>query len=273
MTSVLRVHFVNSEKLNVLLLAGGGVPPDLAAAAGTHKRCLIEFNGRPLLERVLSAVFGAFVDARTVVNLGREESGAEIVSRYAPKASHYLCAGGLLDAIVDGLEVFAGELGEEFFDERMLLLNVDVPLVTAQHLADMVARARELGADGYWPIVEKDIVQRRFPATKRTYVRTKQGTFTGGNAFLLKPRLLRDNRKLLEKVYRSRKNPLALASLFSSGTIMRVLTGTVSVPDIERDFSQRFNAHLRIVPFPHPEIAVDLDKLSDYELIKSLLVD
>jgi GTP:adenosylcobinamide-phosphate guanylyltransferase len=249
------------------------VPPDLAAAAGTHKRCLIELGGAVLLDHVLSAVFGAFAEARVVVNLGKDEGGADVVSRYAPRATHYLCTGGLLDAIMDGLELFANELGAGFYDQGMLLLNVDVPLITAQHIADIVAQARELAADGYWPIVQKEVVQQRFPDTKRTYVRTKQGTFTGGNAFLLKPRLLRDNRELLEKIYRSRKNPLALASLFSSRTIMRVLTGTVSVPDIERDFSQRFNARLRIVPFPHPEVAVDLDKLGDYELIKSLLAD
>ncbi len=264
---------MSSEDINILLLAGGGMPPDLAAAAGTHKRCLIELQGRTLLERVLSVVFEGFTDSRVVVNLGSDQNGADLVSRYEPNATHYCCTGGLLDAIMDGLDVFAREAGDEFFDEGMLLLNVDLPLITAQHLLDVVALARELEADGYWPVVERQVVEQRFPTTKRTYVRTRQGTFTGGNVFLLKPRLLRDNRKLLEKVYRSRKNPLALASVFSSRTLMRVLAGTVSLPDLEREFSQRFDAHLRIAPFPHPEVAMDLDKLSDYELFNSLLAD
>jgi len=264
---------VSSENINVLLLAGGGMPPDLAAVTETHKRCLIVLKGETLLERVLSVVFEAFTSARVVVNLGSDQDGADIVSRYEPNATHYLCTGGLLDAIMDGLDIFAGELGEKFYDEGMLLLTVDVPLIAAQHLLDIAEQARELNADGIWPIVERKVVEQRFPTTKRTYIRTRQGTFTGGNAFLLKPRLLRDNRKLLEKVYRSRKNPLALASVFSSRTLMRVLAGTISLPDLEREFSQRFGAHLRFADFPHPEIAVDLDKLSDYELIKSLLAD
>jgi len=247
------------------------MPPDLAAVTGTHKCCLIELQGKTLLERVLSVVSEAFTGSRVVVNLGRDQSGADIISRYGPNATHYNCTGGLLDAIMDGLDLFAGELGDRFYEEGMLLLTVDVPLITAQHLLDIVAQAHELKADGFWPIVERKVVEQRFPTTKRTYVRTRQGTFTGGNAFYLKPSLLRDNRKLLEKVYRSRKNPLALASVFSSRTLMRVLAGTISLPDLEREFSQRFGAHLRIAPFPHPEIAVDLDKLSDYELIKSLL--
>ena len=249
------------------------MPPDLAAAAGTHKRCLIELKGETLLERVLSVVLKAFTSARVAVNLGRDEDGADVVSRYEPNATHYVCAGGLLDAIMDGLDVFAGELGDKFYDDRMLLLNVDLPLITAQHLLDVVAQARELKADGFWPIVEREVVKQRFPTTKRTYVRTLQGTFTGGNAFALKPRLLRDNRKLLERIYRSRKNPLALASVFSSKTLMRVLSGTISLPDLEREFSQRFDADLHITPFPHPEVAMDLDKLSDYELFNSLPVD
>jgi molybdopterin-guanine dinucleotide biosynthesis protein A len=249
------------------------MPPDLAAAAGTHKRCLIELKGETLLERVLSVVFEAFTSALVAVNLGRDEDGADVVSRYGPNATHFVCTGGLLDAIMDGLDVFAGEKGDKFFDEEMLLLNVDLPLITAQHLLDVVAQALELEADGFWPIVERKVVEQRFPTTKRTYVRTRQGTFTGGNAFLLKPRLLRDNRKLLEKVYRSRKNPLALASVFSSKTLMRVLAGTISLPDLEQEFSQRFGANLHIAPFPHPEVAMDLDKLSDFELYKSLLAD
>jgi len=267
------VRFVSSESINILLTAGGGMPPDLAAVVGTHKRCLIELKGETLLERILSVIFKAFTSARVVVNLGSDDEGADIVSRYEPNATHYVCGGGLLDAIMDGLDVFAGERGDGFYGEEMLLLNVDLPLITAQHLLDVVAQAREFRADGYWPIVERKAIEQRFPTAKRTYVRTRQGTFTGGNAFLLKPKLLRDNRELLEKVYRSRKNPLALASVFSSKTLMRVLSGTVSLPDLEREFSKRFNADLCIAPFPHPEVAMDLDKLSDFELYKSLIAD
>ncbi|OGK08034.1 MAG: hypothetical protein A2Y63_06830 [Candidatus Riflebacteria bacterium RBG_13_59_9] len=247
------------------------MPPDLAAATGVSKRCLISLGGRTLLERMLALLRETFTDPRIITNLGGDEEGLEFVALHGANVTHYCCGGGLLEAVIAGIDEFVKEQGAGFCNENLLLVNVDVPLVTAAHLAELLSKMEELQADGVWPIVERKIVQERFPTTKRTYIRTRQGTYTGGNIFVVKPRLIRDNHALLGKALRSRKNPLALASVFSPRILLGVLAGTVSLSELEEEFSQRFNARLRCLPFPHPEVSVDLDKLSDYILIKSLL--
>jgi molybdopterin-guanine dinucleotide biosynthesis protein A len=255
----------------VLLLAGGGMPDDLKAASGASKRCLITLDGKTLLERMLDALNVALDSPRIAVNLGANEQGAELLLAFGDGVSYYTCDGGLLDAIIKGLDLLQAEAGRDIGVENVLLVNVDLPLVNATHVKDLVGDAQGLGADAVWPIVEKGIVMKAFPDTKRTWVKTKQGTFTGGNIFLVKPRLIWDNRALLEKAYQNRKNPMAIASLFSPSLIMRLMSGTISVPDLEESFSKKFNAKLRLLIFRHPEVAVDLDKLDDYTLMKGLI--
>jgi hypothetical protein len=259
------------EIRNILILAGGGVPPDLAAAAGTQKRCLISLGGKTLLERMLDVVDAALGQPRAVVNLGVDDLGKDLLESRGGRYTHYCCGGSLLDAMNEGVAALRAEQGDSAYDGLMLMLNVDLPLMDAGQLRALVDESLALEADGVWPVVEKKIVQAQFPDTKRTYVRTRQGTFTGGNVFLLRPRLIRDNQALLEKTYQARKNPMALASLFSKSILMRVLSGTVSIPDLEGEFSQRFNTRLRMLPFKYPGVAVDLDKLADYEMMKRIL--
>jgi molybdopterin-guanine dinucleotide biosynthesis protein A len=263
---------LNTDSItNVLLLAGGSVSPELAAASGAKKRCLITLGGKTLLERMLESIQPTISSPRVVVNLGADDTGKEFLSPLGDKYSYYCSGGNLLEAMNEGIGIFKAEQGDGAFEEQLLLVNVDVPLISASQLGDLIDDALALGADAVWPIVEKGIVQSQFPDTKRTYIRTKQGTFTGGNIFMLRPRIIRDNQAMIDKAYQARKNPLALASLFSTSVLMRVLSGTISIPDLEVEFSQRFKANLRLLPFRHPAVAVDLDKLSDYEMMKRIL--
>lgn len=255
----------------VLLLAGGGMPDDLKAASGASKRCLINLGGKTLLERMLIALNDALDSPRIAVNLGYDEQGADLLLPYGESVSYYTCEGGLLDAIIKGLELLQAEAGRDISGENVLLVNVDLPLVTTEHVIALMSEATALEADGVWPVVEKSVVLKSFPDTKRTWVKTKQGTFTGGNIFLVKPRLIWDNRALLEKAYQNRKNPMAIASLFSPSLIMRLMAGSISIPDLELSFSQRFKAKLKLLLFSYPEVAVDLDKLDDYTLMKRLI--
>ncbi len=254
----------------VLLLAGGGMPDDLKAASGATKCCLIKLGGKTLLERMLDTLNTAMDSPRIAVNLGANAEGAELLPAYGERVSSYLCEGGLLDAIVDGLQLLSADSDGDFQEESVLMVNVDVPLISAPQLTDLVNEAGALGADGVWPVVEKSIILKSFPDTKRTYIPTKQGTFTGGNIFLAKPRLIWENKALLEKAYQNRKSPMGLASIFGLSLVLRFIAGTISIPDLESNFSLRFNAKLRMLPFKHPEVAIDLDKLSDYEMMKNL---
>lgn len=258
--------------LYALLLAGGEAPREIQAAAGARKLCLSELGGMTLLERALHTICGALPNSRVLVNLGLDDEGVSLVSD--PPFGNVTCFSGapdVLSAMEQALNLLEADGGEEALSANLLLMTVDIPLFTAQQLGEFISLAQASGADGVWPIVERARVEERFAGSQRTYVRTRQGTFTGGNAFLVRPRLLRENSELLRKVYSSRKNPMALAGLFGLGLVMKLMSGRISIPELEDWFSQRFGAHLELMVFDHPEIAIDIDKYSDYLLAREIL--
>jgi len=263
---------VNSNRnLCALLLAGGEAPKEIQADDGSRKLCLAKLGGMTLLERAVRTIKGAFPDARVLVNLGRDDEGLSLIAD--PAFGSVICYSGasdVLGALEQGLDLLEAD-GAEAFDANLLLLTVDIPLLTEEQLAEFVNLAQASEADGVWPIVERASVVARFPGSQRTYVRTQQGTFTGGNGFLVRPWLLRDNAELLRKVYSNRKNPMALAGIFGMGLVMKLMSGRISLSELEVWFSKRFNARLKLLQFPHPEIAVDIDKYSDFLLAREIL--
>lgn len=259
-------------RLCALLLAGGEAPKEIQAAAGVRKLCLAELGGVTLLERALQTICGALPDLRVLVNLGTENEGESLVADLP--FGNVTCFSGapdVLSAMEQGLDLLEAGGGEEVLTSNLLLMTVDIPLLTAQQLGEFISLAQALEADGVWPIVERARVEERFPGSQRTYVRTQQGTFTGGNAFMVRPHLLRENSELLRRAYSSRKNPMALAGLFGMGLVMKLMSGRISLPELEEWFSRRFNARLKLMLFDYPEIAVDIDKYSDYLLAREML--
>jgi len=249
------------EELYVLLTAGGGVPRNIQLQTGASRKALIPLKGRPLFTYVLDAVLGLPGDKRVLVSCGESREGFPPLT--AESVRYFDGVHDIVETIARAGDILSGQAGDAFLDGKLLIAAIDVPLMTSQQFEEMIAQARELNADVVWPLVEKSIVEGKFPGSKRTYVRTRQGTFTGGNVFLVKPRPVLARLAILRRVFKHRKNPLALASIFGIGLIVKLLSGRISIPAMENEFSARLGVNLRALPFAHPEIAVDLDKLSD----------
>jgi GTP:adenosylcobinamide-phosphate guanylyltransferase len=174
------------------------------------------------------------------------------------------CAGSVMDNLRQGLEWLQPQ-------GYVLVATSDIPLLTAAAVEDFLKRAQETQADFYYSIVEKGVGEARYPGVKRTYVRLKDGTFTGGNLFLFHPRIVDRVWRLAEEMVRLRKQPLKMCSLLGWGQVLRLVLGQLTIAAVEQRFAEIAGAVGKAVISPYPEVGIDVDKPSDYELVQRFM--
>ena len=244
-------------------MLGGGDPGDsFAAAHGVPVKALIELAGAPLGLHVLRAL--------------RDSGRVERVAYVGPTTpemdaltdERVTDAGSLLANLEAGVRALPG--GEQA--ARVLVVTADIPLVTPQQLRDVLDQAaRHPDAGLIYPVVERGACEAAFPGVKRTYVRVRDGTFTGGNLFLLDPRLIGQFLPRLREVLAARKAPLRLAGIIGPSVLLRLLTGRLDVATLERKVSEILGVQARALITPHAAIGTDIDKDSDLELARRVL--
>lgn len=160
-------------------------------------------------------------------------------------------------------------------NEYLLFTTCDIPFLTTEAVADFLSRCGS-GADLYYPVVDKRDQENKYPGMRRTFVKLKEGTFTGGNLILVRPRVLFPLLRRVERILELRKSPLALATElgfnFVIGVLLSKLAGTLTIHKLERRVEELFCLKAEAVISPFPEIANDIDKPADVEMASKFLM-
>ena len=230
-----------------VLLAGGGADDSLARRHGVASKAHVPFEGVPLAQLVLQA-------------LVRSRSVDRVIYVGAPPAG----VAGAVDACVPGGRRLADSLALglgaalALAPAQLLLVTADLPWLTPDSVDRFVAETPQ--ADLVYPIVEAAVIAAQFPGQRRTFVRTHDGRFTGGNVVLLAPAVVAPLLPFIDRLERGRKNPLALSTLFGPAVIWGLLRGSLRVADLERRASYMLGATARAFISDDGALAVDIDR-------------
>jgi len=248
---------------NAFVLAAGQDHGRLGQMSGTPFRALIEIGGRPMVEHVLAALRQSQRTSRIAV-----VAPSEVLERLPPGLADLNVAPGetLLDNVMRGLSALGNS-------ELVLFAHADAPLVTAAAIDDFLSRAEPLHPDLAWAIVPREEVQKRFPHGHRTYVHLREGSFTGTNLVLVNPVFVVRHQDLVRQFYQHRKSPLRLAGILGAGFVLRLLAGRLTIAHLEHRVSQVLGGEARAVISRYPELAFDVDKPEDLEIIREILGD
>lgn len=240
--------------VNAVVLGGGKMK------GIDEPKAFLTLRGKKMLEYVLEALRGSKMLNQIVVVVPSEEK--------LEKVKQFQVEGVVSDgSILDNLGAGLGVLSESDF---VLVSSSDIPFVNSAMVDEFIKSCFEHQADGYYPIIPKEQVEKEFPQTKRTYATLREGTFTGGNFILVKPAVFLENWSRLEKFYASRKSPFKLAQLLGFTFILKFLFRWLTIADAERKMSSLFNAKLKAIIVPFPEVGTDIDKEEDLALVKKL---
>ncbi len=247
---------------DAIILAGGGKNEPLTDEEQVFNKAFIEIQGRPMIAYIITALAGTPDIGRTFVIGPDKELGSLLKEGYdftplSEKSSM--------------LENAAAALAEANRNEPCLVLTGDIPLITRESIEDFLKLCAPFEADFYYPILSRENCLKRFPQMKRTYVRLRDGYFTGGNIALIRPDWFIRSFPQLELFVTYRKKPLKLLRILPTGLILKFILNTLSVTDLERYLSQMMQAQARAVPCDFVEIGTDVDKISDLEIVRKAL--
>lgn len=240
--------------MDVVILAGGKCSDELRAVTNVEHRADIVLAGRPIAQIVLEAT-RPFGEAIIV-------GGPKGLAKRRVEAGANFC-----DSLRNGLR--------EVATDKFLLVTVDLPCLTSEGLQDFVAHCDQ-SAGLNFPVVRKEDCERMFPGMKRTTLKLREGTFTGGNVALMDTAMMRQALPVMERAYAMRKQPLRLAQIVGFGTLFRVVLGqafpaTLPLSCLEGSVGRFLGVSVHAVVSRFPELGADLDKPGDYEAFSSLL--
>lgn len=225
-------------------------------------KSLIVFEGNPLIVRIAESLERSR-HVNQVVYIVPEEARQLVEGRFSKTKGFVSSGKDLIKKIYEALDLIDTEF--------VLIIPVDVPFVDSKIIDGFIEECFAVSGDGFYPIIEKESLEKRFPGTKRTYGKLKEGTFTGGNMFLVRKSLFYLNRDFIEEIYAARKDSIKMARVAGLSVFLKGLFGILKIRDAEKRVSKLFNnADLKAVITRYPEIGIDVDKEEDLELLKRM---
>ncbi|WP_135230556.1 nucleotidyltransferase family protein [Deinococcus fonticola] len=245
------------------VVLGGGDPGDaFAAAHGVNVKPLIPIHGQPMALYVLKALRASGQVSR-IAYVGPTTPAID-----ALVDTRVTDHGTLLSNLEAGVEAL-GQTGLHP-NERVLVVTADIPMLSATQVTDVLQNApRDAGL--VYPVVRREDCQAAYPGVKRTYATVRDGTFTGGNLFILDPALIGQFLPKLRELLDARKAPLKMAGIIGGGILFDFVTRRLTVQKLEDKVSQLLNVPARAMITSHAAIGTDVDKDADLQLAEQHL--
>lgn len=239
-------------------------PDPLALAMGGQRKALLEVDGKPMISWVVNALRQSpRVGRIAIVGLGPEDGldfGGEVL--YVPNQPKHF------DNIMAGVKALQdAEPGLDF----MLVTSADIPLLRPETVDWFVTACEQREGDFFYSIVEQRVMETQFPGAARSYVPLREGRFCGGDLFMVRAAIARNNEDLVRELLARRKSAFQQVRLAGLDTVIKFLFRRLTIPDAEKVGSRLMKCKARTVNSPYADIGMDVDKPHQLEMARRVL--
>jgi len=250
--------------MDAIVIAGGIPQPQDPLYIYSHgdSKALIDVAGQPMIQWVLDALGNAKqVDNVIVIGLS-PRSGVT-----CKKPIHYVSnQGRMLANIVAGVNKSL-EINKR--NKYVLVVSADIPTLKPEMVDWLVDTCMETKDDLYYGVCPKDVMESRFPDSKRTYTHLKDMDVCGADINITHVRMATEHLDMWESLIGSRKSPLKQASIIGFGTLFLLFTRRLTLQDAVARVCDRIGIQARAIVWPYAEPCMDVDKPHQLELLRT----
>ena len=247
------------------IVTAGGIPlpeePLYPATLGQSK-ALVDVAGKPMIQWVLDALSEAkTVDNVIIVGL------TEKLGLKCEKKMYFVSNQGKM---VENLQAGARKVKEVNPNaEHVLMVSSDIPGITGEMVDWVVTTDMQTDLDVYYHIIQREVMEKRYPGCKRTWTHLKGMEICGGDMNMGRlSLLLSEDTDIWHKITDARKSPLKQAALVGFDTAFLLLTGQLTLEKAETNIMKRLNITGKAIVCPYAEVGMDVDKLFQLEIMR-----
>lgn len=251
--------------MHCVVTAGGLPQPDepLYALTQGKTKALLDMNGRTMLERVIDALQATQnIDEIIVVGLG-----SDLGMTFQRPVHHLPDQGSMIRNVKAGIDWLVKTYPDT--SDRVVIASSDVPTITAAQIDDFITSCKPWDKSLYYIFATKDVIEKRFPHSNRTYVKLKGMEIAGGDVLIADSSLSVGNDDLFEALTNARKHAWQLARIVGFGLLFKLLLRQVTLKDIEDAAFRLVGKPAKIMLTTHAELAMDADKPAQVELLRA----
>jgi molybdopterin-guanine dinucleotide biosynthesis protein A len=246
------------------IVTAGGIPrPEdpLYQYSNGDSKALIDIAGKPMVQWVLDALCEAkMVDNIILIGLS-PKSGLT-----CKKPIHYISnQGRMLANVVAGVNKTL-ELNSK--NEYVLIVSADIPALKGEMVDWLVKTSTETRDDIYYGVCPREVMESRYPASKRTYTKLKDMEVCGADVNVIHVSMATDHLDTWEQLIGNRKSPLRQAAVIGFDTLFQLATRQFTLQALVERASQRIGIKGRAIIWDRAEPCMDVDKPHQLELMR-----
>jgi hypothetical protein len=240
----------------------GGIPLEgepLYPLSQGRSKALLPVAGRCMAQWVLDALAASSQIRRAVV------VGLDGGLQYPRELVYLPNQGGILENILAGAHKIL-ELDPQA--DYLLCISADIPAITAEQIDWVITQAQATQDDFYYCVVERRVMEERFPGCRRTFFHFKDKDVCGGDLAVVSTRVFSMDTGVWQRLTEARKSRWKTAATIGFGVLILFLLGRLTIDETVRRASRRLKVRGRALHCPHPEVGMDVDKPFQRDLVE-----
>ena len=250
--------------MDAVVTAGGIPQPDELLYPYTQgkPKAMLDICGKPMVQWVLDALSDAKLVNRVVLIGLTEESGVTCSKpmTYIPNMAT------MIENILGGINKVL-EINPSASD--VVLVSSDIPAITAEMVDWEVQTTLQYDVDLRYNVVKREVIEARYPGSKRTFSKLKDIEVCGGDMNVVHTSVVNRNMEIWKKLIDSRKNPIKQASIIGVDTLLLILLRRLTMNELVKKVASRLDMTGQAILCPYAEIAMDVDKPHQLELMRT----
>ena len=254
--------------MDAIIGAGGHIRPNdpLAELLPEGKtKALLPIAGKPMIQWTLDAIAKS-EQIENIIIIGLEEKHN---LNCGSKTIHYLQSNEtIFDNARSGCRL-ALKLNPN--STQILWVSADLPLIETPMIDWFINQVRMSRHELYYQIIDQDVMESRFPTSRRTYTKLKGKVITGGDVSAINPNIATDVHPAFKKISAARKNVMKQARLLGIWPLLLLITRQMTTITAEKIIRNRLGLDAVFVDTPYAEMGMDVDKPEQYAIAKQIL--
>jgi hypothetical protein len=152
---------------------------------------------------------------------------------------------------------------------HVLSVSSDIPAITPEMVDWVVNAAMQTDHDLYYNVITRQVMEARYPGSKRSFTRLKDVEVCGGDMNVIRALTVTGNDKLWGRIVNARKSALKQAALIGFDTLFLLFFHLITLEQGARLASKRLGIAGRAVVCPYAEVGMDIDKPHQLEMVRA----